>query len=130
MARPVSCGRHEGEERENAAFALVVGPHDEGEVLDGDDGDERPEDEREHAQDVGVRGRDAVLALDALFDGVERARADVAEDDAERADDERRERRGMRVIGMRLGGARLGGGRRRLRFWRSGGSRLHGARHS
>jgi hypothetical protein len=37
-----------------------------------------------------MRGRDAVAGVDAFLDRVERARADVAEDDAERADDERR----------------------------------------
>ena len=115
-------GRHEGQERQNAALSLVVRLHDEGEVLHGDDCDERPDDEREDAQDVVVRGRDGVFPFDAFFDGVERARADVAENDAERADDQRR-KRCRRGVGVR----RCGVGRRRFRvFWRSGCSRLHG----
>jgi hypothetical protein len=59
--------RDEREERDDAAFALVVGLHDEGEVFDGHDGDERPNDEREHTENVAVRGGDAVLPFDAFF---------------------------------------------------------------
>ena len=72
----------EREEREDAALAAVVGPHDEGQVLDRDHHRERPEDERQDAEEVLVRRRDAVLAIDALAERVERARSDVAEDDA------------------------------------------------
>ena len=42
-------------------------------------------------------GFDAMALVDALFDGVKRARSDVAEDDAERANDERRLGRGVTV---------------------------------
>ena len=74
--------RHEREEREDAALAAVVRPHDERQVLHRDDHRERPEDERQDAEEVGLRRRDAVLRIDALLDRVERARSDVAEDDS------------------------------------------------
>ena len=62
---------------------MVVGPHDQDRVLDRDDDDQRPEDERHDAEHrfrrhltVGARG------LRRDVEGVERARADVAEDHA------------------------------------------------
>ena len=70
---------------------MVVGAHDEGQVLDDDDDQERPEDEREDAEDVGVGRVQAVLAGEALLDRVEGRRADVAVDDAERGEPEHHE---------------------------------------
>ncbi len=72
--------RGEREEREDPALASVVGPHDEREVLDRHDHRERPEDERQDAEQILLGRRDAVLRVDALLDRVERARPDVAED--------------------------------------------------
>ena len=75
---------HQRHEREDPALAAVVGAHDEREVLERDDEGQRPEHEREHAEDVLVRGRHAVRPGEALLQRVERARPDVAVDDAER----------------------------------------------
>ena len=49
LSRRRSLGqRHQGQD---AAFALVVGAHHEEHVFDGDDDDQRPEDQREDAED-------------------------------------------------------------------------------
>ena len=63
------------------------------EVLDGDDEGQRPEDEREHAEHVrAASGATPCGPGEALLQRVERARADVAVDDAERAERELRQR--------------------------------------
>ena len=70
-------------------FALVVGPHHEGQVLDADDDDERPEHERQQPEDVGLAHRQLVgAAFERLAHGEQRVRADVAVHDAEGADGE------------------------------------------
>ena len=69
--------------------------------LIGDDQRQRPEDQRQHAEHVVARRRDAVRAVETLAQRVERARADVAVDDAERAEGEQAET--GRVLGMRAG---------------------------
>src|SRR6185312_13456569 len=110
--------RHQRQEREDAAFAVVVGAHDEADVLDADDERERPEDEREEAEDVGGARRHAVLGADALLERVEGAGADVAEDDAESA--ERQRRRAGTLAGAQPGCGR--GHRRSInRCHKSGG---------
>ena len=67
---------------------MIVGPQHEDEVLERDDDDQCPEDQRQDAEDVVVRRGDRVRAMKALADRVERARADVAVDDAERGERE------------------------------------------
>ena len=107
--------RHQSED---AALALVVGAQHEDQVLDRDDEDQRPGDERQDAEDIG-RGRgDAVRPVEALSQRIERARADIAVDDAER----REHRRGER--GAAFGTAGLGAWRRERAWWRRG----HGGR--
>ena len=88
-------------EREHAAFAPVVGAQEHHDVLDRDDQDERPDEEREEPQHLGF-GHAAVAARDAhgLAEGVDRAGPDVAVDDADRAEGEREE-------ALRGGGRRL-----------------------
>ena len=78
------------DQRQDAALAVVVGAHDEEDELDRDDQRDRPEDERDDAEDVlfGRLHRAVVGGEDGL-QRVERAGADVAEDDAERAERER-----------------------------------------
>ena len=85
----------ERHQRENAALAVVVGAHDDGHVLDRRGDDERPDDEREHAERDVRRGR-AARPVERGLEGVERARADVAVDDAERAERHRGEAAGRR----------------------------------
>jgi hypothetical protein len=78
-----------GASRKNA-FAVVVGAHDQQHVGDGDDEGHRPEDQRDDPEDV-LRGHLDRVGIgrveDGLF-GVQRAGADVAEDDAEGTDRE------------------------------------------
>ena len=67
---------------------------DDEDVLDVDDEDQEPEDERQDAADeefVDLRAPRAQVR-EALLEGVERARADVAEDDADGSDGEGGER--------------------------------------
>ena len=86
----------QSEQRQDAALAVVVGAHDQDRVFDGDDDDQRPEDQRHDAEhrfrrnlSVGTCG----LCGDA--ERIERARADVAEDDAHAG--KRRRRPSVRV---------------------------------
>jgi hypothetical protein len=75
---------HEGE---GAALAVVVGPQDQDHVLEGDDDDQRPQDQRDHPDhhlagqgtSPGMAGRGG----EALFEGVKRAGADVAVHDTD-----------------------------------------------
>ena len=70
-------------QRQDAALAAVVGAHDQRHVFDRHDQHQRPEDQRQDAQDlrrvIGTSAKSARLALKR----VERAGADVAIDDAQ-----------------------------------------------
>jgi hypothetical protein len=72
-------------QRQDAALAAVVGAHQHDHVLDRDDQGQRPGDQRQDA--VNPRHRDH-RSLKALLDGVERRRADIAINHAERGDRE------------------------------------------
>ena len=102
----------------DAALALIVRPHDDGDVLERDDDEQGPEDERKHAEDGRFVERQPTEA-ERLAHGVERARADVAVDDADRTDDQDRQpaprRTGSSVIawGSHGGGLALIGDARR-----------------
>ena len=91
------------EQRQNAAFAVVVGAHDEDRVFDRDDDDQRPEDQRHDAEhrfrrnlSVGTGG------LRGDVERIERARADVAEDDAHARERRRRPRARAPLPGRRV----------------------------
>ena len=58
-------------------------------VLDRDDDRDRPHDQRDDAVDGGYVGLDAGSSTNTVLHRVQRARADVAEDDAERAEGQR-----------------------------------------
>ena len=78
----------ERHQRQDAAFALVVGLHQEQHVFRRDDDQQRPDDERDDADHlVGAEARAFELAERGL-QRVEGARADVAEHDADRAERE------------------------------------------
>jgi hypothetical protein len=95
---------------DDAALAVVVGPHDQDSVLGRDDDDQGPEDQRQDAQDGLWRRRAA--GLDGLLERVERAGADVAIDDAERRQRQPcRASLGLQHRGQRRG-ARVGDPRR------------------
>jgi hypothetical protein len=75
---------YQRQQGENPTLAVVVGAHDENDVLDADDDDQRPNDQRKNAVDVGRDRRQAVLDLEALAQCVKGAGTDVAVDDAQR----------------------------------------------
>ena len=77
-------GVYERQEGEYPALSVVVGRHDVPEVLHAHHQDERPEDEREHAENP-LGAPPGWHVRDAFAHGVEGARAYVAEDDAERS---------------------------------------------
>jgi hypothetical protein len=77
--------RGQRQHRDEAPFAVVVRPQDEHDVLERDHDGHRPEQQREHPQDVvGCQGN--VSAVEHFLEGVERAGADVAVDDAQGAE--------------------------------------------
>jgi hypothetical protein len=67
---------------ENAAFAVIVDPHRDGDIFDAGDRDQRPHDQGQHPE----HRRPAVPAgeIEHGLERVERAGADVAEHDPER----------------------------------------------
>jgi hypothetical protein len=91
---PGAAQRHPLDQRDQGqdpALAVVVGAHDEEHELDRDDQGDRPEDERDHPEDVAFgRLHRLVVGGEDCLQGVERAGADVAEDDPERAQGEHR----------------------------------------
>ena len=88
--RPLGKG-HQGQ---CAAFALVVGAEQNEHIFRGDDEDEGPQDERQHAEHRSARQIALVAAgsLERDAEGIEWARADVAIDDTHAAERERPER--------------------------------------
>ena len=76
----------EREQREASALALVVGAHDDRDVFQRHDDHHRPEDQAQHAVDVQLVGNERVMAGEGLAERVDRRRADIAEDDSDRAD--------------------------------------------
>ena len=73
---------NERQQRENSALAVVIRAHDENDVLDADDDDQRPDDQREDAVDVVGSWLDAVFELEAFAQRVEGTGTDVPVDDA------------------------------------------------
>ena len=84
---PVLVGK-QGPQGHDAAFATVVGAHDERDVLEGHHHGHRPEDQAQDLQDVRWRDDPVTVVQDvgALLDRVQGAGTDVAEDDADSAD--------------------------------------------
>ena len=80
------------DQRHDPALPVVVGPHHQADVLDGDDQRHRPEDQRDDAVDALERGLDRmrVTRVERDLNRVDRAGADVPEDHSERPHDERR----------------------------------------
>ena len=72
-------------ERERSAFAAVVRAKHEADIFAGHHDHQRPEDQRDGAHHRYRHGHRAARRQHRLADRVERARADVAVDDAERA---------------------------------------------
>ena len=95
----------EREQRQRAALAVVVGPEDQPDVLEGDDEDQRPDQHRGDADHLRLDEPVAAGRVQRLAHGVERAGADVAVDDADRAESERPESGSVPVGLDRCGGA-------------------------
>jgi hypothetical protein len=81
--------RHQRQQGEDPSFPPVVSPHDEHQVLERHDEHQRPEDQRQHAQQITPILDEAVLGAHAFLQRVEGARADVSEHHAKRRDRER-----------------------------------------
>ena len=92
--RPASAGQRppadQGDQRHDPALAVVVGPHHEQDVGDGDDDRHRPEDQRDDPEDAVVRHLDRmrIARIEKRLHRVQRARPDVPEDDPESAERE------------------------------------------
>jgi hypothetical protein len=80
--------RHKGQQRQNAAFAIVIGAQNEDDVFERDHRHQRPEDQRHHPKDIGSSRRGMAGGIQGDRKGVERARADIAEHDAKRGERE------------------------------------------
>ena len=80
----------ERHQRERAAFAVIVGAEQDQHIFDGDDQDQRPDDERQDAEDHRLERSLAASrrGMHGFAQGIERARADVAIDDADAAERE------------------------------------------
>ncbi len=106
-ARPAAClgiarSRDQRQQRQAAALPLIVRAHDDRDIFDRHDQHHRPEDQAEHAQYVG-RGRfERMVSGEGLAEGVERARADIAEHDADRAQGKRGQPLLAMVVTMRI----------------------------
>jgi hypothetical protein len=79
--------RHQGHD---AALAAVVGAQHQGHVFQRHDHRQAPEDQGHDAEQVGRSQRQAVGGVEDGLECVQRARADVAVDDADRSQGQRR----------------------------------------
>src|SRR4029079_5490013 len=93
------CLKDQRKKSELTAFTTVVRPHDEDDVLDADNDDERPQNERQHSEDICRIGHETVFFLEPFTDRVERACSYVAVHDA---NCEQRELRQTAASGMRI----------------------------
>ena len=94
-------GRDQRQQRQDAAFAIVVGAQNEDDVFERDHRHQRPEDQRHHPEDVGGGRRGMAGGAQGDGKGVERARADIAEHHAERGEREEPAAPFMGTVGRR-----------------------------
>ena len=73
--------QHEGHQCHDSALATIVRAHHEDDVFDRNDGYQRPEHQRQHAEHVVMIELKAVGSAEGFLHGVERAGADIAEHD-------------------------------------------------
>src|SRR5205085_12116964 len=74
--------KDQSEQRENATLPAVVHPHYEDDLFDANQEDEQPHNQRQHTVDIQLGRLEPVFRVEALPQRIERARSDVAEDDA------------------------------------------------
>ena len=90
IGAPAERAHRERCERQRTALAVVVGAQQDQDVFRGHHQEQRPQDHRQHAEHDVARQRSAVLrGMHGLAEGIERARADIAEHDADRAQRQR-----------------------------------------
>ena len=84
------CPASQRHQRQGAAFAIIVGAQQHDDILEGDDKDERPKNERKHPIDRRRCRTDPRFrsCFNRFAKGVKRARADIAIDDADASDRE------------------------------------------
>ena len=92
--QPACAGRPLGQrhQRQHPAFAVVVHPAEEQDVLQRHHDDQRPQRQRQHAQDLGARNAVGGCLCQRFAERVQRTGADIAVDHADRAQCERGER--------------------------------------
>ncbi len=91
-------------ERQRAALAVVVGAQQDQDIFAGHDNDQRPQDERQHAEHrVAADGAGGARRHHRLAQGIERAGADVAEHHADGTERQRQEAGGGATHGLRTG---------------------------
>ncbi|SPU76695.1 Uncharacterised protein [Brucella suis] len=81
---------HQRHERENAAFAVIVGAQHEQDIFDRHHQRQRPEDERNDAENIAA-GQDSIRCrrMKSFAESIYRAGADIAIDDAKRTQHQR-----------------------------------------
>ena len=73
--------RHQGQ---RTSLAVVVGAQQQQHIFGGHDDEQRPQDQREHAEHDGARHRRPIRRVrDGLAKRIQRRRADIAEHDAD-----------------------------------------------
>jgi hypothetical protein len=87
----------QGHQGQYAAFAVVIDTHGEGDVFDRRDDDQRPDEQRQHAEDMLLAR--AAGDIQHCLQSIKRARVDVAEDDAKCANPHA----GEAFTGLRVG---------------------------
>ena len=84
----------QGHEAQRSAFAIVVGLQNHDDILERDDDDQCPDHQRKNAEDhLRGQGSRPSCRRQRFLQGVERARTDVAVDDADRAERQNPKRR-------------------------------------
>ncbi len=84
-------GGEKGGQRQNAALPMVIRPEHEGQILDRDDHDERPEHQGQDAQHVGSGHGHAELTVEAFSESIERTCADISVDHSQGCESEYRQ---------------------------------------
>ena len=92
-------------ERERAALPLVVRPQQDEHVFERDHDDQRPQDQREHAEHgIARQGAAGGCGRNRFTKRIERARSDVAVDDTDAADGQRPEAGARARLAVPVGG--------------------------
>ncbi|MCY1290815.1 hypothetical protein D9M70_399770 [compost metagenome] len=103
---PVGGLHQKSEQRQRAALPLVVGAQQEQHVLDRDDNRQRPDHQRDQADNLHVGHAVVGNRAQRFAKGIERAGADIAVDDTDRAKPE--DQQAAQILRLVGGGMRLG----------------------